>query len=156
VVVVAVLVGLGAIGAVVSLTGDAERNDAGDITGAGDVSAFDLREGDCIDVPDPGEVADVRGMPCTEPHDGEVYALFDLEGSDYPGRKPADREALGGCADRFEDFIGMAYRKSELIIYYLQPTQTSWEQQDDREVVCAVTEPKGKKTEVETLEGANR
>lgn len=150
------LLGLGAIGAVVSLAGDAERDDDGDITDAGNVSAFDLQEGDCIDVPDAGEVADVRGMPCADPHDGEVYALFDLDGANYPGQKAADRTALRGCADRFQDFIGKSYRSSELIIYYLQPTEASWETQDDREVVCAVTEPNGKKTTVETLEGANR
>jgi Septum formation len=153
---VAVLIGLGAIGAVLTLTDDADRDDAGDITDAGDVSAFDLQEGDCIEVPEPGEVSNVRGIPCGEPHDGEVYALFDLEGSDYPGAKAADREAFDGCVGRFEDFIGLSYRRSELIIYYLQPTQTSWESQDDREVVCSVTEPKGKQITVETLEGAKR
>lgn len=142
--VVGALIVLGAIGAVLSLTDD------------GDISAFDLREGDCIDVPDTGQVTDVRGMPCSEPHDGEVYALFDLAGSDYPGAKAADREAFQGCVSRFADFIGRTYRKSELVIYYLQPTETSWDTKDDREVVCTVAEPKGKATTVETLEGAER
>ncbi len=152
---VAVL-GLVIAGVVAGLQEGADRNEAGEITSGGDVSAFDIQVGDCFDLPKPnGEVADVGGVPCTDPHDAEVYGTFDLDGADYPGADRVTRLADRGCKQRFADFVGLAYRRSELEMQYLYPTERSWVAQDDREVVCSVTEPKGKTT-VETLENAKR
>jgi hypothetical protein len=152
---VAVL-GLVIAGVVAGLQPSADRNEAGEITSGGDVSAFDIQVGDCFDLPNPnGEVTDVGGVPCTDPHDAEVYGTFDIDGTDYPGTDRVTQLADRGCKQRFADFVGLAYRKSELEMQYLYPTERSWDAQDDREVVCSVTEPKGKTT-VETLENAER
>ena len=63
------------------------------------------------------------------------------------------RDAQQGCTSRFGDFIGTPYQKSRLEVQYLYPTEESWNTQDDREVVCSVTDPKGKIT-AKTLAGA--
>jgi len=144
-------------GVVTSLGGGPERDDSGQITSAGDLSAFDVEVGDCFDLPDPnGEVTDLGGVPCTDPHDAEVYGTFDIKGQDYPGTDKVIKKSQRGCSRRFKEFVGLPYRRSELELQYLYPTSDSWETQDDREVVCAVTEPDGKKTTVETLEDAKR
>jgi Septum formation len=151
-----IVLGLIVVGVVVGLPEDAERDDSGRITERGEVSAFDLHEGDCFDLPTPNsEVFDVSGVPCTEPHDAEVLSTFDIDGDEFPGQQAVIREAARGCKTRFADFIGVTYQRSVLDMQYLYPTEQSWNTQDDREVVCAVTDPKGKIT-VETLEGANR
>ena len=53
--------------------------------------------GDCFDQPPDGNIQEVAGVPCDEPHDTEVYAKFDMEGGDdapYPGDAAVQR-----CAD---------------------------------------------------------
>jgi Septum formation len=151
-----IVLGLIVAGVVIGLADDAERGDSGEITEAGDVSAFDLHEGDCFDLPKAdSEVYDVSGVPCADPHDAEVFGTFDIGGEEFPGQQSVIRDAGRGCKSRFADFIGMSYGKSELDMQYLYPTEQSWTTQEDREVVCAVVDPKGKIT-VKTLEGAER
>jgi Septum formation len=151
-----IVLGLIVVGVVAGLPDDAERDESGEITGAGDVSAFDLHEGDRFDLPKPnGEVSDVSGVPCTDPHDAEVFSAFDIEGDEFPGQQTVIQDAERGCRARFADFIGVTYQKSVLEMQYLYPTEQSWNTADDREVICSVVEPTGKIT-VETLEGANR
>jgi hypothetical protein len=156
-----VAVGVVVLGGIVTaviagLPDDAERDDSGEITQGGNVSAFELKEGDCFDLPKPNsEVYDVNGVPCEQPHDAEVFSTFDIESDDFPGQQAVIREAQRGCTSRFGEFVGMAYQKSKLEVQYLYPTEQSWTSQDDREVVCSVTDPRGKIT-VETLEGANQ
>jgi Septum formation len=151
-----IVLGLVVVGVIVGLPEDAERDDSGRITERGEVSAFDLHEGDCFDLPEPtSEVFDVSGVPCLEPHDAEVFSTFDIDGDEFPGQRAVIRDAARGCKTGFADFIGVTYQRSALDMQYLYPTEQSWNTEDDREVVCAVTDPKGKIT-VETLEGANR
>ena len=77
-------------------------------------------------------------MPCSQPHDNEVYAVFDVSLSSYPSSEDAMFEhALDRCLNRFEGFVGREYETSELDILTLYPTPESW-RQNDREVVCAV------------------
>jgi hypothetical protein len=135
---------------------DAERGPAGEITRDGNVSAFDLKQGDCFDLPKPnGEVYDVDGVPCDQPHDAEVFSTFDIESGDFPGQQAVIKQAQSGCTSRFGDFVGMPWQKSRFEVQYLYPTEQSWTAQNDREVVCVVTDPKGK-LNVETVAGARQ
>lgn len=117
----------------------AERAETGEIESAGSVDAFSLRVGDCFDDQAAGvtEVEDVPGVPCTEPHDNEIYAAFDLEMAEWPGEKVAGEVADAGCMERFEAAIGAPYEESVLVFWRLIPTAGSWEYRKDREVLCA-------------------
>ncbi len=72
---------------------------------------------------------------CDEPHDREVYALFDLTGSEFPGAEAVTQEGLEGCVARFADYVGTSFETSELDAFSLAPTAESWEL-GDRGVVC--------------------
>ena len=70
------------------------RNDDGTILARGRLAVFAMRVGDCFDDPDELvsgetlELDEVLAVPCAEPHDNEVFALFDLpdgESAPYPG-----------------------------------------------------------------------
>ena len=74
-------------------------------------------------------------IACDEPHDREVYALFDLTGSEFPGAEPVTQEGLEGCVARFADYVGTSFETSELDAISLTPTAESWEL-GDRSVVC--------------------
>ncbi len=116
----------------------AERSETGEIETAGSVDAFTIRVGDCFDdqFTFGDEVSDVPGVPCTDPHDNEVYAKFDLQVSEWPGDDRANELADEGCLDRFERAIGARFDDSILQITTMIPTAGSWAERGDREVVC--------------------
>lgn len=117
----------------------AERGESGEIETAGAVDAFAMRVGDCFNDQTAlsGEVSDVPGVPCSEPHDNEVYSTFDLTMAEWPGEERAYEVADEGCLERFEAAIGASYDESVLMITTLIPSKGSWAQVGDREVVCA-------------------
>jgi hypothetical protein len=118
----------------------ADRDATGAIVDAGSVDAFQMRVGDCFDdgsTFDDNEVNSVPGVPCSDPHDNEVYAVYDVTAQSFPGDAISDM-AHEGCLQRFESFVGKDYDSSSLDIATLYPSRESWAGQDDREVVCAV------------------
>jgi len=118
---------------------DADRDSSGAIVGEGTVDAFQVRVGDCFD--DAGsmddEITSLPGVPCSEPHDNEAYAVLDLTIASYPEGDAMWDLAVESCKERFESFVGTDYESSSLDIFTMYPTAESWKQ-NDREVVCAV------------------
>lgn len=92
-----------AIAVAVAVATSADRSADGMVVGAGSVSAMDLRIGDCITNPAAGsdsrEVLSVAAVPCSQPHTGEVYALFDLPSASYPGEAAVFSQAETRCVD---------------------------------------------------------
>ena len=108
-------------------------------------NVFSLTAGDCFDDPDTfSEVTDVKMVDCTEPHDNEAYATFDLSDSSYPGDLAVQTEGSVGCLDRFDAYVGRDYASSALDFSMLLPTSQSWDQ-GDQEVVCFLYDINGAK-----------
>jgi predicted small secreted protein len=126
---------------------NAVRGEDDQVVEAGDVGAFEVRVGDCFDdgqlSAEASEVQEVDAIPCDQPHDNEVYAIFELPDGDYPGEEAVVEQSGEGCDERFAEFTGTAYQDSQLEITQLFPTEDSWNTLDDREVVCAVYDPSG-------------
>ncbi len=116
-----------------------DRDDSGSIVGGGAVDAFSVRVGDCFNDTDTfsDEVSSVPGVPCTDPHDNETFAVFDVAFDSYPDEEVMAQHAYDSCQQQFEPFVGKDYESSTLEISTMYPTQQSWEQ-SDREVVCAI------------------
>ena len=114
---------------------DASRDDTGAIDEAGAVSVFSLRVGDCFDDHNPGDIQEVSALPCGEAHDNEVFAIFDLDG-EWMGDEEVTRLGEEGCHARFDAAIGATYEESVLAFYPMTPTEGSWADLDDREIVC--------------------
>ena len=126
---------------------EADRDATGAIVDAGSVDAFQVRVGDCFDdgsAFEGEEVNSVAGVPCSKPHDNEVYAVFDVAEQSFPGEALAGM-AHEGCLERFEGFVGKDYDSSSLDIATMYPSRESWQQQNDREVICAVYDVEAKK-----------
>ena len=124
-----------------NLVTQADRDDSGAIVDAGNIDAFAVKTGDCFDDPTSdasGEVSSLRGVPCSEPHDNEAFAVFDVDVASFPGDDEIADLAFDACLERFEPFVGRDYESSSLDVYALYPTQDSWNHHNDREVVCAV------------------
>lgn len=121
----------------------------------GTISVFELQVGDCISTP---SGSTVTGVPCSQPHDFEVYALFDIPGgadAAYPGDATVTDTADTGCqGDRFTSYIGEPYSSSEIYATSLSPSEATWTQQGDREVVCLARAQSGQLTG--SVHNANR
>jgi hypothetical protein len=111
------------------------------LTACSEGNVFSLEPGDCFGEFSGGEVSDVDKVDCDEPHENEVYATFDAEGDDFPGEDELQAEAEEECTgDRFEDYVGISYNESRYYFSPLVPSEDSWEDADDREIVCYLHE----------------
>jgi hypothetical protein len=116
-----------------------------------DVPTADV--GDCVQESElTGSVDDIATTDCDEPHYAELIAKFDLEGDDFPGAEAVGTDAQEGCESRFEDYVGIAYLESKYYLGPVTPTEATWEQADDREVLCFAYDPAGDITG--SIEGA--
>lgn len=117
------------------------RDEDGSIVEGGELGAFTIQLGDCIGGELAEEVGSVDGVPCDEPHQFEVYHLFDLPEGDgnFPGDLRVGELADEGCLAAFEPFVGQAIGASVYDFFRLTPTQETWERIGDREVVCMVS-----------------
>jgi hypothetical protein len=132
----------------------AERDsETQEIAEAGQQDVFQVAVGDCFnDEGDSSEVTDLPAVPCSEPHDNEIYHLFDLPGDEFP--TDIDAQSDAGCLAQFAAFIGVEYDVSTEIDYFpIQPTADTWST-GDREVICSVYDMAAQTTG--TLAGAAR
>jgi len=134
-----VIAGIGAVvAAAFGFSMAAERNAAGEITSAGAVGAFEVRVGDCFndEAFESTEISEIPAVPCSDPHDNQVYAVFDIPGDAWPGDESVEEAAFQGCYERFAGSIGKSYEDSMIDYTAIYPSQGSWNQVDDREVLC--------------------
>lgn len=115
-------------------------------TAADEVSVFDLAVGDCFTAAptddDGGALVTTAAIvDCDEPHLAEVILIGELPnpaGEPFPGVEARDEAAEQLCQPAFDDYVGVPLAASELGLLWLAPTEETWEDQDDREVTCAV------------------
>lgn len=127
---------LGCLGAV-------QRDDSGRIVVAGYVKSTSLRVGDCFQdwegaAPEgAAEVLNLDAVPCSEPHDNEVFLTRDVTGKvEWPGEQYLRVTASSTCLGAFESFVGRDHASSRLDYGYMRPTRESWEEFGDRRITC--------------------
>jgi subtilisin family serine protease len=141
------LVAVLTVGAVLAIAGSgAERDGSGTITERGIVSVVDLGVGDCVDDLDDADVqVVVLATPCREPHEGEVFAVFDLPAGPYPGEEEMIGIAEQECVTRLGDYSPDAADDPDTGLFHLAPQSRGWAA-GDREVVCIATWDDGPRT----------
>lgn len=113
----------------------AERDATGQIAEEGWVETTSLQVGDCLnDLDDSSAVATLPALPCSDPHEGEVFGSFDLSEGAYPGEATVLQEADLRCGDLLREYSTTAFDDSAIGLSYLYPTERSWP--SDRKVVC--------------------
>lgn len=139
-VIVGVVIGGGALWGAIQA---ANRDESGQIVGAGDVDAFDLQVGDCLAEPEGTEIASVRGLPCSEPHDIEVIHNATLTGSTAPTETELGPLISQHCLPAFETYVGIPYGDHPtLYVDVLWPSPESWAE-GDRVLTCFVFDAAG-------------
>jgi hypothetical protein len=119
------------------------RDAQGTVTARAGTDAFSIEVGDCIDDPGVQGVSDITVLPCHELHDFEAFASTRLPDGEYPGVTASDAAASDFCAKEFTAFVDFAYDDSALELLYFYPLEQSWDAEDDREILCFVSDADG-------------
>jgi hypothetical protein len=111
-----------------------------------EASFNEIEVGDCVMLPDDigGEVRGIELADCADPHDGEVFAIGDLDPEGdraFPGADTVTLEVQTACFDAFEPFVGRGYSESALDVVVFRPLEMSW--LFDTGYVCVVNDPSG-------------
>ncbi|MBS0024722.1 septum formation family protein [Microbacterium paraoxydans] len=124
-------------------SGDATRDEkTGQVTESANIDVFSVKLGDCMLETGSGMLTDANVVPCTEPHDEEVFHEITMDDGEYS--EDAISAASEGCiGDAFTSFVGVAYDQSALDVTTLTPSQDSWEQANDRVIQCLIVDPAG-------------
>jgi hypothetical protein len=104
-------------------------------------AVFKLQTGDCVNTPN-GQVVSV--LPCSTPHQAEVFATFSLPGSPWPGTAAVRTDASSGCASRLSGYLNPQLAVS-LAQSYVFPDQVAWTG-GTRTVICEVQASSGQLT----------
>jgi hypothetical protein len=115
------------------------QSSTGQITHRGDLGVFALATGDCFDNPtDTQDIESVTAIPCTQAHDSQVFAKFNLSGDDdaYPASGALNKMADNGCNARTGS-IDKAKTTADMDIRVLFPEQDAWAD-GQRTVSCLI------------------
>jgi Domain of unknown function (DUF4190)/Septum formation len=135
---------IAAIVAVVATSADRDSS-TGEITESGDVSAFALEVGDCLnDIEESQMITSLPAVPCDQPHEAEVFGMFDLPEGDYPTEDELVAQADRGCADLMARYAPEAMSNPAIGFFYIYPPEQAWP--EDREVVCLAISSEGTMT----------
>lgn len=101
-------------------------------------AVFKLHSGDCVSTPN-GQHVSV--LPCSVPHQAEVFATFALPASAWPGTATVRAEASSGCASRLTGYLNPQLAIS-LAQSYVFPDRVAWTA-GTRTVICEVQATSG-------------
>ena len=108
----------------------------------------DLQPGDCFDVIETqaAEPLAARLLPCTVPHDVEVYGAFsDPAAPGEPFYLPTlERRADEECGRRYREFVEGSFLATQLLYVFYYPAEEAW-LAGARGITCALSHPEGKK-----------
>lgn len=106
---------------------------------------FELAVGDCLvvgDEVDEAGMGEVTRVDCDEPHDLEVFHLFDLAPDETSGDARIERVAEVCLGEAFTSYVGVPADRSPLRLFPLPPSPDEVAR-GDREVACAVEDRDG-------------
>jgi Domain of unknown function (DUF4190)/Septum formation len=131
---------------IVGVTSSPNRDDSGQITSGGSVSATALQAGDCVNnLKDTTSLLSLPAVPCSQPHEGEVFAVFDLPAGPYPGADAVNKQASTQCSDRITAYSPTAGTDGTYDLFLVYPRQQDWAR-GDREIACVAAATAGTTT----------
>ena len=129
-------------GGISSLLFGAGRGDSGEIAKPGDLTAVDLRVGDCFDLKDPAAdlIENVVARPCAQEHQYEMFYTGSMPEGDYPPDSVFEVFMNNNCMPAYLAYVGHDYQTSRFDLYWLSPSADGWSH-GDRSIQCAVYDP---------------
>lgn len=127
------------IAAVVGGLDDAKRDSSGTVVDSGTVNTADLEVGDCLnDLKAGTDVLDIPAVSCAEPHEGEVYAVVEFSGSEFPGEDALSERAQRRCLRELRSVAPDVVRDPAYGVFWFQPTDFTWAR-GDRDLACVAS-----------------
>lgn len=99
---------------------------------------FYLKVGDCFDIPDDQNGVALLYSSCDVPHLYEAYSVEVMPGDEYPGDDAVIEYAKEMCTNAFQGYVGSSPGTSVFRISYIYPTEGTWTNMNDREIMCAL------------------
>jgi len=84
-------------------------------------------------------------VPCTQPHDSEVFLNQTITASTYPDEAGWGDLASQYCDPAFRTYVGSDMETSRLNVQYIRPTSQSWSAGNNT-LVCFAVDPNGNRT----------
>ena len=120
----------------------ANRDNQGNISEAGEVNAFEIMVGDCLAKLEDENFTTTTGIPCTEPHAGEMFASTNLPQLIVYESEEYNNFILDFCDTNLIAYAGISANLNEFTYSYLGPTVEGFNQ-GDRDVDCVVQRADG-------------
>ncbi len=96
-------------------------------------------------------------VPCNEPHTQEIFFLPEVTDQPvYPGLDTLEEIAQVRCLGAFEDYVGTSPFESDLFVSWLVPTLNTWENDNDRQIICVIGEGNDAPLPPGSVRNANR
>ena len=138
---------------VITACSESQQDQAVESLGLDEKDVFSLKVGSCFNEPKNPEVdeeqndliSDVPMRECNKPHDNEVFHVINLpDGPTVPSADTLDEAVYAECDKAYKTFVGIPYDDSTYNMTYLSPSNETWTQKNDREVVCYAYNEDGK------------
>jgi hypothetical protein len=102
---------------------------------------FSLRPGECLNSGSNG-ISGLQVLSCSQAHDAEVFATFQVAGPHYPGAAALQQQAREGCASRLIGYLNPQLSVASLAESFVYPDAGAWSA-GERTVVCTVRSTSG-------------
>lgn len=114
------------------------------VVGTGTGNATSNVVGACLNSPS-GSIPLSRAprADCSQPHDYEIYKVWDFPAEDYPGDEVVTPVVDDTCRTSFETFVGIPHSISTLAYSYEAPSGGS-SQDGNHRAYCFISDPAGK------------
>lgn len=84
----------------------------------------------------------VDPIDCTQAHDSEVFYADNVTDTSYPDSAGWQQDVLNNCHPAFKTYTGITYGQNPWVIYYIVPSQQSWDN-GSHLLFCYTTDPLG-------------
>jgi hypothetical protein len=106
-------------------------------------NVFALRAGDCFQNPRGDQsvlgITYVTVVPCTTPHDAQVFVAFTAAGTSYPGTAALKHQADQGCHARLSGLLVTSKITSTMSLRFFYPLASSWSS-GHRTISCLIVD----------------
>ena len=110
---------------------------------SGSVLLQRVKVGDCFTETDGDVVSSLPELPCTQPHDGEVFYIYSMNPGAYPGDDQVQQSADAACSAQLPSYVGET-AVDGFDYGYLLPNREAWES-GDRAALCLLRSASGTK-----------
>jgi Septum formation len=105
---------------------------------------FLLRPGQCINSSLNG-TAVAHVVPCTQPHDAQIYGIVPVAGRHWPGAAVLSEQARRGCQSKLNGYLNQQLPPVNVTEFYVYPDPGAWAA-GGRSVICEIRGIQGKLT----------